>query len=96
MSDLLMRCDNVDLVEFELDDPTTTCGHVAQVTDLAEHNQPDHKGLNSCKQSKNKHELNCNQDIANKDESFIGGILQVRSTGGLDRHSCLWRRVANS
>ena len=53
------------------------------------HDQPDHEGLNSCKQSKNKQELNCNQNIANIDEALlIGGILQVRSTGGLaDTHA---------
>ena len=50
---------------------------------LQAHDQPDHEDLNSRKQSKNKQELICNQDNANKDESFIGGILQVRSTGGL-------------
>ena len=36
VSDLSMRCDNVDLVEFELDDPTTTCGHVAPMQSLGQ------------------------------------------------------------
>jgi hypothetical protein len=54
------------------------------------HDQPDHEGLIPACNREQARTKNCNQDIANKDDSFIeiSGILSMRSTGGrFDAHA---------
>jgi hypothetical protein len=46
------------------------------------HDQPDHKGLDSYLKSRTSKNQNCNQDIADEDESFIE---RWDSDNGLDQ-----------
>jgi hypothetical protein len=67
-------------VESGLDDPTTRAGMCTnaiarpiswRLLILQMHDQPDHEGLDSNLKSRTSKNQNCNQDIADEDESFI-------------------------
>jgi hypothetical protein len=81
-------------VEYDPDDPTTTCSERCanaiakpiswRLLILRTRDQPDHEGLIPASNREQARTKNLQSRIANIDESFIEevGILSVRSTGG--------------